>query len=127
MGGGGVAARPASGPLAPASAAGVILFAEAGTALDRHAGAVVVMAAKEIKARHAHAVNVIGYTDKLGNKPSNVALSLHRAEVVVAALRRQLGGFTVRFHAKAQGESHPVAPNTTAQERQLNRRVVIFT
>jgi OmpA-OmpF porin, OOP family len=126
IGGGGVPARPARGALAPAGAAGAILFTEAGTALDRHARAVVAMAAKEIKAPHAHAVNVIGYTDKLGNKPANVALSLQRTKVVVAALRRQLSGSTVRFHTQAQGETHPVAENSTAQGRQLNRRVVIF-
>ena len=126
IGGGGIAARPASGALAAPGAAGAILFAEAGTALDQHARAVVVMAAKEIKARHAHSVNVIGYTDTLGNRRANVTLSLNRAQVVAAALQRQLDGFTVQYHAKAQGQSHPVAPNTTAQGRQLNRRVVIF-
>src|SRR5947208_1667623 len=41
------------------------------------------------QARHAHTVNVVGYTDKLGNKRVNAALSLHRAQVVSAALRRQ--------------------------------------
>ena len=41
--------------------------------------------------------------------------------------RADLGGTTVTYHAGARGQSKPVAANSTASGRQLNRRVVITT
>lgn len=126
VGGGGVAARPVTGALAAAGSIGAVLFAEARTRLDSHSRAVIATAVKDVKARHAHAVTVVGYTDKIGNPVANRALSLKRAREVAATMRRQLKGSSVSFRTEARGETHPVAPNTTPQGRQLDRRVAIF-
>jgi outer membrane protein OmpA-like peptidoglycan-associated protein len=126
VGGDGIAATTATGRLAAAGSVGVILFAEAGTGLDRPADTVIATAAKEITARKSRRVTVIGYTDSIGNARANQTLSLERGRRVVAALRQQLGSTTTTFVAEARGQTHPVAPNTTAAGRQLDRRVEIF-
>jgi outer membrane protein OmpA-like peptidoglycan-associated protein len=126
IGGDGVAAHPATGRLAAAGSIGVILFAEAGIGLDRPAHMVVATAVKEIRARHSTTVTVTGYTDSIGNPKANRTLSLERAHQVVTALQRQLGNTTTKFTAEARGQTHPVAPNTTAKGRQLDRRVEIW-
>jgi outer membrane protein OmpA-like peptidoglycan-associated protein len=126
VGGDGVPARTATGRLAPAGSIGAILFAEAGTGLDRPAHAVVTTAVKEIRTRHSDSVTVVGFTDSIGNVTANRTLSLERARRVVAVMRQQLGSSTTHFVAEARGETQPVAPNTTARGRQLDRRVEIF-
>ncbi len=102
------------------------MFAEARTRLDSNTKAVIATAVKDVKARHAHKVTVVGYTDKIGNPAANRALSLNRARKVAAAMRKQLKDPSVSFRAEARGETHPVAPNITPSGRQLDRRVAIF-
>jgi OOP family OmpA-OmpF porin len=121
-----VAAKPAAGALAASGSIGAVLFAEARTRLDFNTTAVIATAVKDIRAHHAHAVTVIGYTDTIGNPAANRALSLARARKVAGAMRRQVNDPSVSFHAEAGGESHPVAPDSTPQGRQLDRRVAIF-
>ena len=70
-------------------------------------------------------MTVTGYTDAIGSAAVNDGLSLARARAVVQALRADLGGASVQFRAEAQGKGEPVAANSTAAGRQLNRRVVI--
>lgn len=45
---------------------------------------------------------------------------------MIAALRPLAGG-GVKYRAEARGQGQPVAANSTAAGRQLNRRVVIAT
>jgi outer membrane protein OmpA-like peptidoglycan-associated protein len=125
VGGGGVPAGPATGKLAVQGSAGDVLFAEDGTALDAGARQVVSAAAREIRQRKPAAVTVTGYTDAIGNAAVNQRLSLARARAVISVLRTDLGGAAVRFVAEARGQGQPVAANSTAAGRQLNRRVVI--
>lgn len=112
VGGGGVAAVPAAGALAAAGSIGAVLFPEARTRLDSNTKAVIETAVKDIRARHARAVTVVGYTDTIGNRAANRALSLKRARKVAAAMRKQLKDPSVSFRTQARGETHPVAPNT---------------
>lgn len=126
VGGGGVAATRAAGALAAGGSIGAILFAEAGTQLDSNTRAVITTAVKDIRSRHARAVTIVGYTDTIGNPAANRALSLERARKVAAAMRQQLNDSSVSFRTEARGETQPVAPNTTPQGRQLDRRVAIF-
>lgn len=126
VGGSGVATRPLSGALAAGGSIGVVLFAEARTGLDSHSRAVIMTAVKDAKARHARAVTVVGYTDTNGNPAANRTLSLERARQVATAMRRQLKDPAISVHTEARGEIHPVAPNTTPQGRQLDRRVAIL-
>lgn len=63
-----------------------------------------------------------GHTDNVGSATLNMRLSLSRAEAVKTYLSdRGIDG--ERIIAKGYGLTQPVAPNTTAQGRQKNRRV----
>ncbi|HEY4202143.1 MAG TPA: OmpA family protein [Devosiaceae bacterium] len=68
-------------------------------------------------------VHVEGYTDADGDEASNLALSVARAEAVVAALADK-GAGADRLYAIGYGESLPVASNDTAAGKQANRRIV---
>ncbi|MGH8853621.1 MAG: OmpA family protein [Telluria sp.] len=69
-------------------------------------------------------VLVEGFTDSTGSSAYNQELSQRRAEAVASALA-QMGVPRDRVAMKAFGEAYPVAPNDTASNRQLNRRVEI--
>ena len=69
-------------------------------------------------------VYVEGHTDADGAADANLALSVSRAEAVVAALVG-LGVAPARLYAVGYGESAPIASNDTAQGKQLNRRIVV--
>ena len=63
-----------------------------------------------------------GHTDNVGSAALNMRLSLSRAEAVKTYLtERGIDG--ERIIAKGYGLTQPVAPNTTPQGRQKNRRV----
>ena len=65
---------------------------------------------------------VVGYTDNVGSDSYNQQLSERRARAVKLAM--VAGGVpAATVEAMGQGESNPVAPNTTAEGRQKNRRV----
>ena len=66
-------------------------------------------------------IEVAGHTDNRGSKPHNQALSQRRAETVMAYLKEH--GVTNKMTAKGYGEEDPLADNSTADGRQLNRRV----
>jgi outer membrane protein OmpA-like peptidoglycan-associated protein len=67
-------------------------------------------------------VHVQGHTDADGDKDANVALSVSRAEAVVAELVKR-GLDEGRFYAEGFGESAPVAPNDTKDGKSKNRRI----
>ena len=70
------------------------------------------------------ALTITGYTDSVGSEAYNLTLGMARAESV----RRYLAAHGVdasRMTALSKGEADPVATNSTAAGRQLNRRVVI--
>jgi outer membrane protein OmpA-like peptidoglycan-associated protein len=69
-------------------------------------------------------VLVEGFTDSTGKSSYNQNLSQRRANTVATALA-QLGVPRERIAMRAYGEAFPVAPNDTAGNRQLNRRVEI--
>ena len=73
-------------------------------------------------------VKVEGYTDSDQVKnlsfPDNTALSKARAEAVATIIRTKLTN-PVRVSAQGYGDSNPVAPNTTAQGKSVNRRVEV--
>jgi outer membrane protein OmpA-like peptidoglycan-associated protein len=69
-------------------------------------------------------VLVEGFTDSTGAADYNQALSERRATAVQTALG-ELGVARTRVAIRGYGESHPVASNDNAQNRQLNRRVEI--
>jgi outer membrane protein OmpA-like peptidoglycan-associated protein len=71
------------------------------------------------------AVIVQGHTDSTGSEMHNQSLSERRAAAVMNYLIGR-GVDAARMNAVGYGESEPVASNTTASGRQLNRRVNIL-
>lgn len=63
----------------------------------------------------------VKYADNTGSASVNETLSQQRAEAVVAFLTAK-GISASRMTAKGYGSSKPVAPNTTDDGRQQNRR-----
>ncbi|MET3119550.1 outer membrane protein OmpA-like peptidoglycan-associated protein [Undibacterium sp. GrIS 1.8] len=69
-------------------------------------------------------VLVEGFTDSTGTAAHNQELSERRATSVRTALQ-EMGIAPERVAVRGYGQAYPVASNTTAQDRQLNRRVEI--
>lgn len=83
---------------------------------------VVQVAATFPKAR----LTVEGHTDDQGSRQSNLDLSLERARRVAAALAAKLGLPDDALAVAGMGPDRPVAPNSTAEGRALNRRIEIL-
>jgi len=69
---------------------------------------------------------VQGHTDSDGGAAYNLGLSQRRAQAVVDDLVAHHGIARSRLKAKGYGLSQPVAPNTTAAGKALNRRVELL-
>jgi OOP family OmpA-OmpF porin len=68
-------------------------------------------------------VEVQGYTDSTGSEAYNLKLSQQRAEAVRDFLVSVKPGIADAVTAKGYGETDPIAENSTADGRALNRRV----
>jgi outer membrane protein OmpA-like peptidoglycan-associated protein len=68
---------------------------------------------------------IVGHTDSTGTAAYNQTLSLKRANAVSDYLARNKV-IHQRLNTHGQGESQPVASNSTEQGRRLNRRVEII-
>jgi OOP family OmpA-OmpF porin len=66
-----------------------------------------------------------GHTDNKGSKDYNLKLSTARAEAVKTYLINK-GIEAEKITAKGFGESMPIAPNDTEENRAINRRVEFF-
>jgi outer membrane protein OmpA-like peptidoglycan-associated protein len=71
------------------------------------------------------AVEIRGYTDNTGSAGTNIKLSQERAEAVKHWLVMK-GISSDRIQAKGYGPESPIAPNTTKEGRQKNRRIEFF-
>lgn len=69
-------------------------------------------------------VEIAGHTDNVGDEESNMRLSEARARTVRNYLISK-GISPERIIAKGYGESQPIAPNTSAEGRQRNRRTEV--
>ncbi len=67
-------------------------------------------------------IKVGGYTDNVGDKAANLALSGARAASVMGELVK-LGVDKARMTSEGYGDQHPVADNSTEEGRAKNRRV----
>ena len=65
-----------------------------------------------------------GYTDSYGSRYSNEQLSVRRAEQVKAFFT-SMGVDAERIEVTGHGEKRHISPNTNADTRALNRRVVV--
>jgi outer membrane protein OmpA-like peptidoglycan-associated protein len=79
--------------------------------------------AKLLKADPSLRLEVAGHTDNTGAAAHNMQLSAGRAAAVVNALVTTYGIDRARLQAKGYGDSKPVMPNDTDQNRAKNRRV----
>jgi outer membrane protein OmpA-like peptidoglycan-associated protein len=69
-------------------------------------------------------ITITGYTDSIGSDAYNLKLGMARAMSVRNYLASK-GVDASRMTADSKGEADPIAPNSTAEGRQQNRRVVI--
>ena len=83
--------------------------------------------ARAIRARPgmARRLAVEGHTDDDGEEAANWRLSLERARAVASYLTQHEGIPASRLVARGYGEHRPKKPNTTARNKQENRRVEI--
>lgn len=65
--------------------------------------------------------SIIGHTDNVGLRDSNIALSQARAQAVKAYLSGK--GITARMDVTGKGPDEPVADNSTPDGRARNRRI----
>jgi hypothetical protein len=68
-------------------------------------------------------VQVVGYTDSDGDAGANQLLSEQRAQSVAGQIGLQLPELTI--DALGRGETEPVVPNDSAENKAMNRRVVV--
>ena len=69
-------------------------------------------------------ITITGYTDSIGSEAYNLKLGMARAMSVRSYLASK-GVDALRMTADSKGEADPIAPNSTPEGRQQNRRVVI--
>ena len=67
-------------------------------------------------------IEISGHTDDKGDAAANLTLSQKRAQSVVTYLTKA-GVESGRIRAMGYGKTRPVAPNTTDENRRLNRRI----
>ena len=67
-------------------------------------------------------IDISGHTDDKGDAATNLALSQKRAQSVVTYLSKA-GIAPERIRAIGYGKARPLMPNTTDENRQLNRRI----
>jgi len=103
------------------------LFASASTEVRGRYDAVIQRIAAAMN-NVSGKILVIGYSDNVPIRSarfaSNYELSLARAQSVQTLLQQQLAQPS-RVKAEGRGESHPLVPNTSAENRARNRRVEI--
>ena len=86
-------------------------------------GAAVVKEVGDILLKHpAVRVEIGGYTDSDGKDEANLKLSQSRVDSVKKSLAKQ-GIDPFRMRTKGYGESNPIAPNDSAENKAKNRRV----
>ncbi len=67
-------------------------------------------------------IEIAGHTDSVGDETRNLDLSQRRAEAVLDYFAQQ-GLPADKFTARGYGEARPKVPNTTSENRAVNRRI----
>lgn len=78
----------------------------------------------QIKQNNTAAIEINGYTDDVGKKEYNQQLSLKRADAISSFLTQN--GVKNIIKTKGLGDSKPMYPNTTSENRKKNRRIELF-
>ncbi|MDD3080553.1 MAG: OmpA family protein [Paludibacter sp.] len=79
--------------------------------------------AKVLKENPTVNIKIVGHTDSDGNDPQNLDLSKRRAASVKTVLTSEFGIDGSRIQTDGKGETEPIAPNTTSENKAKNRRV----
>jgi outer membrane protein OmpA-like peptidoglycan-associated protein len=79
--------------------------------------------AKVLKENPTVNIKIIGHTDSDGNDAQNLDLSKRRAASVKNTLVTQFGIDGNRIQTDGKGETEPMVPNTTSENKAKNRRV----
>ncbi|KGM88222.1 Outer membrane protein [Roseovarius mucosus DSM 17069] len=87
-------------------------------------GSLVVLA-QFLAASPETRVALVGHTDSTGGLETNTALSRARAEAVMARLIQKHGVDPTQVEAHGIGYLAPIAPNTSPEGRERNRRVEV--
>lgn len=103
---------------------GDVLFSVDQARLNAEGLRMVQRLATVLQQNPKRSVLVEGFTDSTGSTQHNQDLSERRSMAVRDALL-ELGVPRGQIAVRGYGEAYPVAPNDTAQNRQLNRRVEI--
>ena len=103
---------------------GSVLFATGRSELLPGAQGSIDRLARYLAENPDNTVLIEGHTDSTGSDTTNLRLSQDRADAVRMALIAE-GISANRITATGLGSSRPVAPNTSAEGRQQNRRVEI--
>ena len=102
-----------------------VLFAFDSADLTPESADAVALVAQRLSEREAGSVEVVGHTDDQADDTYNLDLSRRRAQAVADALEAQVAGSGHRMQVAGRGESEPVVPNDSEENRALNRRVTV--
>ena len=102
----------------------IVFFDNNSYALSARARAIVAEAAQAARTGGTTRIEVTGHTDRRGTVAVNQRLSLRRAEIVAAELRR-LGIRRDEITTRGAGESEPLVPTADQVREPQNRRVEI--
>ncbi len=104
-----------------------IRFALEESRLSRQAkGALDIFADDLIAKNNGCYIEIQGHTDNTGSRKYNMRLGTKRAETVMRYLHVRHGIPLHRMSTISYGETRPVAPNDTEENRVKNRRVVLL-
>lgn len=116
-------AAPAPAPR-PAMRFGPVHFEFDKAALTQADRDTLAVAVKFLTDNPTARIDVIGHTDNVGTEEYNIRLGSRRAMAVRAYLVNA-GVAEGRITTSTRGEAEPIADNTTAEGRAMNRRAVI--
>lgn len=102
--------------------AGVIRFQRASAEIDAQSFPTLDQVARAALTCPTAHIDIEGHTDAEGTPERNQALSVRRAQSIVSYLTRA-GVDASKLTAVGYGESKPIAPNDTAENRAKNRRI----
>ncbi len=102
-----------------------VVFATAKSDITPESEDVLTKAYNTLKQNPEIEVEILGYTDNVGKKSSNMKLSLARANAVKDWLVKK-GIDEKRIATKGFGSDKPVMSNATAEGKQKNRRIEFF-